>query len=79
MATGKKADGRRRGAPNRATVERQAEVAASGKIFERLRIFISSRMQELAPERVAIRDALDQLNLDGWIFEMDAGARPQGI
>ena len=79
MATGKKGGGHRRGAPNRATVERQAQVAASHKIFERLRIFVSSRMQELAPERVAIRAALDQLNLDGWIFEMDAGARPQGI
>ena len=30
-------------------------------IYERLRIFISSRMQELAPERVAIRAALGQL------------------
>jgi CheY-like chemotaxis protein len=30
-------------------------------IYERLRIFISSRMQELAPERVAIRVALGQL------------------
>jgi DNA polymerase III delta prime subunit len=79
MATGKKGGGHRRGGPNRATVERQAQVAASDKIFERLRIFVSSRMQELAPERVAIRAALDQLNLDGWIFEMDAGARPQGI
>ena len=79
MATGKKAGGHRRGASNKATVERQAQVAASDKIFERLRIFISSRIQELAPERVAIRAALDQLNLDGWIFEMDAGARPQGI
>jgi eukaryotic-like serine/threonine-protein kinase len=48
-------------------------------IYERLRIFVSSRMQELAPERAAIRVALTQLNMDGWIFEMDAGARPQGI
>jgi eukaryotic-like serine/threonine-protein kinase len=79
MATVKKAGGHRRVAPNRATVERQAQVAVSDKIFERLRIFVSSRMQELAPERVALRAALDQLNLDGWIFEMDAGARPEGI
>src|SRR6516164_4737628 len=79
MATGKKTGGRRKGTPNRATAERQAEVAASGKIFERLRIFISSRMLELAPERIAVRATLDQLNLDGWIFEMDAGARSQGI
>src|SRR3984893_12071478 len=48
-------------------------------LYERLRIFISSSMEELAPERIAIRTTLSQLNLDGWIFEMDAGARPQGI
>ena len=48
-------------------------------LCERLRIFISSSMQELAPERIAIKTALSQLNLEGWIFEMDAGARPQGI
>lgn len=48
-------------------------------LYERLRIFISSSMQELAPERMTIRTALSQLNLEGWIFETDAGARPQGI
>ena len=48
-------------------------------LCERLRIFISSSMQELAPERIAIKTALSQLNLEGWIFEMDAGACPQGI
>ena len=48
-------------------------------IYERLRVFVSSRMQELAPERAAMRDALGELNIDGWVFEEDAGARPQGI
>jgi len=48
-------------------------------IYERLRVFVSSRMQELAPERAAIKAALDELNMDGWVFEEDAGARPQGI
>ena len=48
-------------------------------IYERLRVFVSSRMQELAPERAAIKGALDELNIDGWVFEEDAGARPQGI
>jgi len=48
-------------------------------LYERLRIFISASMQELAPERIAIKTALSQLNLEGWVFEMDAGARPQGI
>ena len=48
-------------------------------IYERLRVFVSSRMQELAPERAAIKAALNELNIDGWVFEEDAGARPQGI
>jgi tetratricopeptide (TPR) repeat protein len=45
----------------------------------RLRVFVSSRMQELAPERRAIKAALDHLKVDAWIFEDDAGARPQSI
>ena len=48
-------------------------------IYERLRVFVSSRMQELAPERTAMRAALSELNIDGWVFEEDAGARAQGI
>ena len=48
-------------------------------IYDRLRVFVSSRMQELAPERAAIKAALNELNIDGWVFEEDAGARPQGI
>ena len=36
-------------------------------IYERLRVFVSSRMQELAPERAAMRDALGELNIDGWV------------
>lgn len=46
---------------------------------ERLRVFVSSRMQELAPERAAIKAALDELKIDGWLFEDDAGARAQTI
>ena len=38
-------------------------------LYERLRIFISSSMQELGPERIAIKTALSQLNLEGWIFD----------
>lgn len=45
----------------------------------RLRVFISSRMQELAPERRAIRAALDALRIDAWVFEESAGARPHSI
>jgi len=48
-------------------------------IYERLRVFVSSRMQELAPERAAMRAALGELNIDGWVFEENTGARPQGI
>ena len=48
-------------------------------IYERLRVFVSSRMQELAPERAAIRSALSELRMDGWVFEEDAGARPRAI
>ncbi len=46
---------------------------------QRLRIFISSKMQELAAEREAIKAALDELHVEAWVFEKDAGARPQTI
>jgi tetratricopeptide (TPR) repeat protein len=36
-------------------------------------------MQELAPERRAIDAAFDALNIDAWVFEKSAGARPQSI
>lgn len=48
-------------------------------IFPRLRVFVSSKMQELAAERLAIKAALDDLKVDAWVFEQDAGARPQSI
>ena len=47
--------------------------------YHRLRAFVSSRMQELAPERRTIKAALDELKIDAWVFESDAGARPQAI
>jgi Domain of unknown function (DUF4062) len=46
---------------------------------QRLRVFVSSKMQELAPERVAIKAALDTMGVVAWVFEEDAGARPQTI
>ncbi len=46
---------------------------------QRLRVFVSSRMQELAPEREAIKAALKDLQVEAWVFERDAGARPQTI
>jgi eukaryotic-like serine/threonine-protein kinase len=44
-----------------------------------LTVFVSSRMEELAPERLAIKAALEELEIDGWVFEKDAGARAQSI
>lgn len=41
---------------------------------QRLRIFVSSTLQELAPERAAARDAIERLNLTPVMFEL--GARP---
>jgi predicted ATPase len=41
---------------------------------QRLRVFVSSTLQELAPERAAARDAISQLRLVPVMFEL--GARP---
>src|SRR5262245_9521944 len=48
-------------------------------IFQRLRVFVSSKMQELAPERQVLKAALDVLKVEAWVFEDDAGARPLSI
>ena len=45
----------------------------------RLRAFISSKMQELATERQVIKEALGELRVDTFVFEADAGARPETI
>jgi DNA polymerase III delta prime subunit len=45
----------------------------------RLRVFVSSRMRELAVERRTVKRALDDLEVDAWVFEEDAGARPESI
>jgi hypothetical protein len=44
-----------------------------------LSIFISSKMSELAPERRAVQAALAAFLLRGWLWETDAGARPEPI
>lgn len=36
-------------------------------------------MQELKPERAAIKAALAELHIEAFVFEADAGARPQSI
>ena len=44
-----------------------------------LSLFISSKMTELAEERRAVQNALKSYNMSGWLFEKDAGARPESI
>jgi hypothetical protein len=47
-----------------------------------LSLFISSKMGELAPERRALKDGLEDLAHNGliaWIWEDDAGARPKSV
>lgn len=41
---------------------------------QRLRVFVSSTLQELGPERVAVRAAIDRLRLSAVMFEL--GGRP---
>lgn len=43
----------------------------------RLTAFVSSAMQELHDERQAIKAALEELKVDAWVYEEDAGARDQ--
>lgn len=45
----------------------------------RVHAFVSSRMQELTAERRVVKRALDQLGVQAWVFEEDAGARPTTI
>jgi hypothetical protein len=39
-------------------------------IFQRLRVFVSSK-RELAPERQALKVVFDALSVDAWVFEDD--------
>jgi NB-ARC domain-containing protein/uncharacterized protein DUF4062 len=48
-------------------------------IANHLRVFLSSRMQELAEERRTIKAYLAEMKVDAWGFETEAGARPQSI
>ena len=42
---------------------------------QRLQVFVSSKMQELAPERDAIKAALAKMEIETFVFERDAGAQ----
>src|SRR5215831_6900994 len=44
-----------------------------------LRVFVSSKMEELAAEREAVREGLARLLVKAFVFERDAGARPGTI
>src|SRR5215510_8237778 len=47
--------------------------------YRLLRIFVSSRMGELAEERKRIKVELAGIRINAWIYEDDAGARPGTI
>lgn len=36
-------------------------------------------MEELSEERSIVKAELDELNIDAWVFEQDAGARAETI
>src|SRR5262249_26202483 len=68
--------------PTRARPEPRAHSIIAGSMVmasPRLRVFVSSRMEELRREREAIRTALADLRVDSFVLELDAGARPIGI
>ena len=48
------------------------------RIFDRLRVFVSSRMIEMREERKAVRVALDELKVDAWVFEL-CDAMPHAV
>jgi predicted ATPase len=62
------------GTPARVDPERPAATGVIRTPDQRLRVFISSTMEELAAERRAVRDAVTQLRLVPVMFEL--GARP---
>src|SRR5881392_2197393 len=43
---------------------------------QRVRVFVSSTMEELAAERAAVRDAVERLHLSPILFELGARAHP---
>src|SRR6266850_4956010 len=65
--------------PRIAIIHRSTESRKGPMASEHIRAFISSRMQELALEREAIKASLAELHIDTFVFEKDAGARPQSI
>ena len=46
---------------------------------DKLKVFISSKMVELRDVREIVASALDDKGINAWIYETEAGARPEGI
>lgn len=49
------------------------------RVLEKLKVFVSSRTRELRNERVIIKEALENVNVETFIFEEDAGARTENV
>ena len=45
----------------------------------RLIAFVSAKLDELRQERQIVKAALDELQIDTFVFEYDAGARASSI
>jgi hypothetical protein len=56
------------------SIERTPDDFVSGTSEQRLRVFVSSTLQELGPERAAARRAIEHLRFAPVMFEL--GARP---
>ena len=63
------------GDPERSTTDGRM-VAAILTPDQRVRVFVSSTMEELASERVAVRDAVQRMHLAPVLFELGARAHP---
>lgn len=46
---------------------------------DQLNVFISSKMIELRDVRVVVKAALDERGINGWLYETQAGARPETV
>jgi predicted NACHT family NTPase len=46
---------------------------------EKLRVFVSSKMAELRDVREIVSKALDERGIDAWVYENNAGARPENV
>jgi len=44
-----------------------------------LNVFVSSTMTELRDVRDVVRNELREKGIEGWVYEADAGARPEGV